>query len=159
MRKAARNQINYSEGTCFFLPLRKGGFSRGVVARVSRDGPMFAYFFGPKLDKPEGSFDDVRSEEALLLGLCGDLGLLNGKWKIAGKLKGWNRVDWRLPPLYHEDPESQQAWLTYYDDDNLKFIREEPVQFGVAHYSNYPYDRLMGYGSVEIRMTKLLSQM
>jgi hypothetical protein len=157
MKRSTAKRINYSEGTCFFVPLRNGGFARGVVTRLSGNGEIFAYFFGPKLTGPEASFDDVRAENALLSGRCGDLGLLKGEWPLAGHLNNWNRNDWPLPALYREDAEAQKAWLSYYDNNDLKFLREESVDYRQAQYTKYPYDRLMGYGAVEIRITKLLA--
>lgn len=156
-KKRIKYRINYSEGTCFFVPLRNGGFARGIVTRLRGDGVIFAYFFGPKLAQPEGSFGDVHAQEALLSGRCGDLGLLKGEWPLAGQLKDWSRNDWPLPALYREDVEAQKAWLSFYDNDNLKFVREESVKFGQEQYKKHPYDSLMGYGAAEIRMTKLLA--
>jgi hypothetical protein len=156
MKKAGK-QINYTEGTCFFVPLREGGFARGIVVRLDGDGRIFAHFFGPKLTQAEGCFEGVGPQDAELSGLCGDLGLLKGHWPQAGELKDWNRSDWPLPAFYREDESDRLAWLSYYDDDSLNFVREEPVGFRGIQYTGYPYDRLMGYGSVEIRLTKSLS--
>jgi len=157
MSKSKAKRINYSEGTCFFIPLRSGGYGRGIVTRLRGDGVIFAYFFGPKLTQLESMFDDVRAQKALYIGLCGDLGLLKGEWPSAGQLKDWNRNDWPLPALYRENAEEQQAWLSFYDNDNLKFVREEPVEFGQEQHKKNPYDGTMGYGAIEIRVTKLLA--
>jgi hypothetical protein len=156
VRKEDR-QVNYTEGTCFFVPLREGGFARGVLARLDGQGRIFAYFFGPKLPEARGDFEGVRSQDAELAGLCGDLGLLKGDWPQVGRLKDWNRSHWPLPALYREDVSDRLAWLTYYDDKSLDFVREEPVEYKGSQYAKHPYDRLMGYGSVEIRLTKSLS--
>jgi hypothetical protein len=129
------------------------------VARLSGDGEIFAYFFGPMLAKQEGSFYDVRIQNALLSGRCSDLGLLKCEWPLAGQLRNWNRDDWPLPPLYREDMEAKKAWLSYYDNDNMEFIREESIEYGKAQYTKYSYDRLMGYGAVEIRLTKLMKSL
>lgn len=156
MRKSKAKRINYGEGTCFFVPLRSGGYARGIVSRLDGDGGIFAYFFGPELARPEGSFGDIHAQEALLSGRCGDLGLVEGGWPLADQLKDWNRNDWPLPALYREDAEAQKAWVSYYDNDNLKFVREESVEFGQEQHKRHPHDRLMGYGAAEIRITKLL---
>lgn len=159
MKKSKANRINYREGTCFFVPLRNGGFARGVVTRLDGCGGVYACFFGPKLIQPAGTFDDVRPESTLLSGRCGDLGLIEGEWPLAGQLKDWDRKDWILPALYREDTKAQKAWLSYYDDDDLEFIREVPIEYDQAKYTNHPYDRLMGYGAAEIRVTTLLEMM
>ncbi|MCI0527762.1 MAG: immunity 26/phosphotriesterase HocA family protein [Nitrospira sp.] len=84
----ARRKINYSEGTCFAAPLRKGGFARGVVARMDGQGIVFGYFFGPQLSSMEETqvTSELQSERAILCGRFGDLGLLKGEWKIIGAI-------------------------------------------------------------------------
>lgn len=149
-----KNRLNYQEGTTFFIPLRGGGFARGLATRLNGRGTLFAYFFGPVFENPDGSINDLKTSDACLVGLCGDLGLIRGSWPIAGNLPGWQRENWRLPPLYRCDEQAQKAWLSFYDDVSLALIREEPTAY--AEDSNQPYDRLMGYGAVEIRLTKLL---
>ena len=151
----AKHRINYTEGTCFHVPLREGGFARGLVARFNGSGQVFAYFFGPRLNAPIGGFAGVNPQSAVLVGLCGDLGLLSGEWPINETLENWDRVDWPLPPLFRADEAAKRAWLSYYDQDTLDLVREEPAN--IEQRSCYPYDRLMGSGSVEIRLTKLLS--
>lgn len=150
-------KINYTEGTCFFVPLRSGGYACGVISRLDGKGGIYAYFFGPKLAKPEGTFGEVHAQGALLSGHCGDLGLLKGEWPLAGQLKDWSRGDWPLPILYREDIGARKSWISYYDDVDLRFVREEVVDFDQDWYRSYPYDRLMGYGAAEIRLTKLLT--
>lgn len=155
--KRASSQINYSEGTCFFVPLRDSGFARGIVARLSGKGKIFAFFFSPRLERSEAPFHGVRKQDSVLSGFCGDLGLLNEEWPIAVEAAVWDRVNWPLPALYREDEYEKRAWLSYYNDRNLDFIREEPSPFRGDYFEDYPYDRVMGYGAVEIRLTKLLS--
>ena len=201
MVKRARKKrwkINYREGSCFFVPLRKlgivdgkwvwlkdsdgsphkEGFGRGIVARMDGRGSIFAYFFAPKLLRAEGRFGDVTAQSAKLLAHCGDLGLLNGEWPLAGVLEGWNREEWPFPPSYREDEFERKAWLTYYDEDTIDVQREEPVKFvgykaefkrRVALYGMvrkrpvikigqtiHPYDSLLGYGAAEIALSGYL---
>ena len=43
-------KLPYSEGSVFLVPLRNGGYARGVVARATGEGKgLFGYFFGPRL--------------------------------------------------------------------------------------------------------------
>lgn len=151
----ARRRINYREGTCFFVPLRDRGFARGVVARCDGKGGLLAYFFGPRLNAPDSSFDELAPEASVLIGLCGDSGLLNGEWPQAGEIDGWKREAWPFPPMFREDEAAGRAWLSHYDEDSLEVICEEPVTSDRRNM--YPYDRLMGYGAAEIRLTKLLA--
>ena len=148
--------INYSEGTCFFVPLRGRGFARGVVARLDGRGRVFAYFFGPKLEVPTSDgFNSLKPRDALLAGRFGDPGLLSGEWSLAGTLEGWSRADWPLPAFYRDDLDANKAWLSYYHEDTLNCVREVPIELEQKPF--YPYDRMMGYASVETRLTKLLA--
>lgn len=98
---------------------------------------------------------ELEPSDSCLIGRCGDLGLINGSWSIVGDLLNWNRSNWPLPTLCRRDEKARKAWLSFYDDLNLELVREEPIQF--LEECLYPYDRLMGYGSVEIKLTKLLA--
>ncbi|MCI0527761.1 MAG: hypothetical protein L0Y56_10010 [Nitrospira sp.] len=59
-----------------------------------------------------------------------------------------------MPGFIRVDEMGKKAWLSFYDEDNLRVIYEEEVSPGLQN--NYPYDRDMGYGAVEILLTKLL---
>lgn len=150
----AKRKINYKEGSSFFIPLRTNGFARGLVARCDGKGGIFAYFFGPKLEQPGSEFGKVVPSEAILLGMCGDLGLLDETWPRCGVLADWERSDWPLPPLFREDKDAGKAWLTYYNEDTLGYIREERVSPELR--TEYPEDVVMGYGSAEIAVTQIL---
>lgn len=154
----------------------KDGFCRGVVARRNRGGSIIlAYFFGPKLPRAEGSFDGLRAQDAVLLSHCTPVGLRNGEWPLAGELEAWSRDEWPYPPGYREIAFERTALLTYYDENTLEALYEVPTEFvgyeeevqrQVAFYGSrrkepvieiegkkYPYDALMGHGSVAIAMT------
>lgn len=150
-----RKKLLYQEGTSFAVPLRSGGYARGVIARANGEGGAFGYFFGPKIGSPEeATTEDMKPERAILVGMFGDLGLVKGKWPILGKLDGWKRSDWSMPPLIRISDNSIEAWLSYYDENTFAFLREEEVDPSLC--DRYPYDRDMGYGAVEIRLSKLL---
>lgn len=156
MTKRAK-KMYYTEGACFFLPLDKGGFARGIITRVSGNGQLYAYFFGPRLTLAEGSFEGISADGAVLSGICGDLGLTKGEWILAGQLPEWRRERWPLPPLYREDVEAQKAWRSYYNDTNLQFVREESVPFRHPVHAKQPYDRMMGYGAAATMLDTLLA--
>ncbi|CAM2008764.1 Imm26 family immunity protein [Acanthopleuribacter pedis] len=150
-----KKKLNYQEGTCFFVPLENGGFARGIVARLDGGGGVFGYFYGPVLPKPEGHFDDLRPENAILRGQFGDPGLLEKSWPIFGQLPTWERSQWPLPPLYREDDDKTIVFISYYDDKNMAFLYEEKCPIEEA--KDLPEDILMGYVAAEIRLTMLLT--
>ena len=145
-----------AEGDVFLVPLRDRGFARGVLARYH--APLgLGYFFGPRLDTPADAFlDGLVPGQELLLGKFGDLGLLNLEWKVVGAIRRWERARWPLPVFGRlvEDGEQPDALVSWYDDRTLEFVREEPI--AREQLARLPQDVTMGYGSVELRLTKLL---
>jgi len=152
-------KVNYSEGDCFYIPLRNGGYARGVVARMNGNGIIFGYFFGPKINhSADVSIDDGLSpKQAILSGQFGDLGLLNGEWGVVGKMPNWSRNKWPMPPFLRVDTGNSVGVLSTYDENSLKFESEQEIDLSQVDVENTPRDRVMGYGSVEIKLTKILS--
>jgi hypothetical protein len=121
------------------------------------NGRVFGYFFGPVISEPSTATipDNLKPEDAILSGRFGDLGLINGEWIVLGEKDGWNEEEWKMPPFIRVDEHSGKAFLSVYDENTLNFVSEKPCS--PALVSKYPYDRSMGYGSVEIKLTKLLN--
>jgi hypothetical protein len=149
----------YSEGSVFLVPLRDGGFARGVVARVASKGSIvFGYFFGPRLESPAAAtFGDLDSAKAALRIRFGDLGLMNGEWRLIDRIVDWNPARWPMPEFGSRDPLTGKAWVTRYCDKDPR--REESRrQVNTESISDLPDDGLYGYGAAEIRLTKLLGR-
>ncbi|MFI6706359.1 Imm26 family immunity protein [Nonomuraea sp. NPDC050478] len=141
----------YGEGDIFAVPLRGSGFALGVVARVGRSGITLGYFFGPRLNCIPNSVEEggFNSEVALKICLFGDLGLIQEKWKVLGRLSNWNRQSWPVPRFCRDG----KLCVTY-DESTLEEVRAERIPGGCAHL---PVDGLEGAGYVEITLTKLLA--
>lgn len=152
-------KVTYKSGTWFLVPLRNGGFARGVVVRFDGKGTVFGYFFGPKQDCAAGDVipTDLKPGDAVLVCRFGDLGLISkkgwrGNWTVIGDDPRFRCQDWPVPPLARVVDGA--CWLSEYDPDNLKFVREwkgDPSVIG-----RYPRDGLLGSGAVELVLTKLL---
>lgn len=143
-------------GTAFLVPLRDDGFALGILARANGKGSAFGYFFGPRVSgATEVELARAVPEDALLVGMFGDLELLRGNWPIVGEVKGWSPEGWPLSPLSRVDEDAGRAWLSTYDDA-LQCVAE--TEINLADASRYPYDRLMGAGAVEIRLTKVIKE-
>jgi hypothetical protein len=153
----ARKKINYKEGSCIAIPLREGGFARGIVARMDGKGGILGYFFGPKSLSLEDIEDcsNLKCQDAILTGKFGDPGLLNGEWTVIGEIQNWDKTEWPMPAFIRIDEFENRAWLSYYDEYDFSFIKEKEVPSDLK--DSYPYDRDMGYGAVEIRLTELLT--
>jgi hypothetical protein len=153
-----KKKVNYQEGDCFAIPLRKGGFARGVIARMNGKGSVFGYFFSPKIaELADVRVDaEIRPENAIYKCCFGDLGLLMGEWTPLGALPDWTRKRWPMPSFLYHDEDGKTGFLRQYDEDTLKFVREERIPLSGIHKENFPEDGLMGYGAVEKWLTKLL---
>src|SRR3989304_1975741 len=112
-------KLPYSEGSVFVVPLKDGGFARGVVARTSLEGKvLLGYFFGPRLASNTAvELNDLRPPGALLCVRFGDLGLINGEWAVFGKVATWNRLEWPIPDFLRRDPLGKlRPVLVHYSD-------------------------------------------
>lgn len=147
--------LPYSEGTVFAVPLRNGGFARGIVARAAPEGAvLFGYFFGPKLPSlNEADVAGVEPDCAIAQLIFGDLGLINGEWQIIGHLSEWHRETWGMPDFVRRDPIGKRAWrVRRSDSDPSKVDFEEPIDFD----ANLPPNISSGYGAVELKLTTIL---
>jgi hypothetical protein len=147
---------SYGEGSVFLVPLRDGGYARGVIARAGPDGKvLFGYFFGPRLaSNAEVPFEDLNPATALLHVRFGALGLLRGDWPVLAKLPSWDRSEWPMHDFARRDPLGQRkARLVHYSNDDPSRIEAE---FPIDDDAGLATDSLSGYGAVEIKLTKLL---
>ena len=149
------NKQSYTEGSVFLVPLRKGGYARGVIARSDPKGAvLFGYFFGPRLASGDAATsDDLDPTNATLRVMFGALGLRNGEWLILGKVPNWNRSAWPMPDFARRPP-GMKARLVRYSDTDPTYIEAE---YPIEDDSRLATDSLSGYGAVEIKLTKLLS--
>jgi hypothetical protein len=138
----------------FIIPLRSGGYGRGVVARSGPKGKvLLGYFFGPRLASVnDATLDDLDPEKAVLRVRFGDLGLVNGQWQVRGNLSNWKRSDWPMPDFARRPPGMRARLVRYSDDDPNRVEAEHPIDDN----PELPADSLSGYGAVEIKLDKLL---
>lgn len=139
----------------FLVPLRTGGFARGVVARSRRQGRvLFGYFFGPMLPAADSvKTCDLDPASAVWMARFGDLGLVNGEWRIVGDLSPWDRSAWPMPDFIRLDPmDAKKAKrIRYSDADPMVVESTKDVEAELP----LPSDGMHGYGSIEIGLTKL----
>lgn len=149
--------LPYKEGTVFLVPLRTGGYGRGVVARCSPKGKIvFGYFFGPRvIGMEERHFDDLSPEQTVLRLRFGDLGLIDGKWPIVGLIPNWKRPHWPMPDFIRVEDRigDERKYLVRYSDSDPSIRLFETPQI---ENSDLQPDVLSGCGLVEIKLTKLL---
>ena len=151
-------KVRYTEGEWFAVPLRDGGFATGVIARAAPRGRvLLGYFFGPRRQSLPGvgELRDFRPEWAVLVTRFGDLSLVDGTWPILGKTENWNRERWPMPDFIRTDVISGSRQRVRYDQSDP--ASESDVGAVVGPSVDLPKDGLMGSGSVEIKLTRLLA--
>lgn len=151
-------KLPYRNGTWFLVPLRADGYALGVVARHNGRGSAFGYFFGPKIAaRDESQLLSARSpDKRILWGMVGDLGLVRGEWPIASHDPNWQDEHWPMPPFVRVSDGGEIAFMTEYDPITLKARTERRCPPSLIN--DHPYDRLMGCGSVELRLTELVAK-
>lgn len=152
-------KVNYTEGTWFAVPLKKGNFAVGLVARATRKGPIvLAYMFGPKRATVP-SLEELSSlscDSALKVLRAGDLHLINGKWPVIGTSKSFERSSWPFPEFKRIEPIANREWIERYsEDDPGVLVAEREVPLGS---SSLERNFLSGAGAVELKMSKLLEE-
>jgi hypothetical protein len=151
----------YKEGQWFAIPLRKGGFCFGTIVRGDfKTKGGLGYFFGPKyLDVPtDRDTWGANYKDAILITLFGDLGIVNGCWPIIHSTRPFVKQEWPIPKFGTKiSLVPRKGLIREYEQNNkgqLIMIREvastEKDIFGL------PEDIIMGGGSVEIKLTKIL---
>lgn len=152
-------KLNYKEGNLFSIPLKPDGFAIGLVARAMPRGPIIlAYFFSKKYSAiPElKDLVSLTPTDAIKVLMVGDLGLMNGEWKIIGELPNWNKSTWKFPNFVRREEFSGRIWLVTYSDDNPNLVLSEK-KVTEEDVKNLERDSLFGYGAVEKVLSKLLN--
>src|SRR2546427_9568860 len=91
-------RLTYREGMWFAVPLRNGGYAVGIVARKAKRGVLLGYFFGPRRQAVPvlEEVERLKPNDAILVKVFGDLGLLDGSWPIIGLASSWDRGRWPM---------------------------------------------------------------
>ncbi len=148
----------YSEGDWFAVPLRPEAYALGIVARANqRKATLLCYFFGPPYGRIPALADTVNltAGDAVLVGMCGHLGLTSGSWQILGRSREWRRSEWPMPVFgRYEELTGRHFHVFYDDDDPASRPREREVAAQDAAF--LPEDGSMGAGFVEARLSRLL---
>lgn len=148
----------YREGCWIAVPLAKrGGYGFGVIARC-KSGICLGYFFAPRHSRVPSIADaeGLKPEQAVLIEMFGDMGLIKDGWPIVGYLSDWKREEWPIPVFSRE---SHGAYfLVHYDDDDPtgRYLREERTSGQEAN--KYFADGLSGHMALSIGLDRALHE-
>ncbi len=154
-----RRRLPYDASTCFSFAISETECAVGVVARSNGRGTILVYFFAPwRTDVALADLTALTPAHATLVCRAGDLGLLEGKWRILGPLPGWVRDGWPVPVFGQQDVLRSHIWYAiHYDDNTLSEQWRERVP-GEAG-AQLPEDGLNGYVAAEIGVRQKLGLM
>lgn len=156
-RSGRRMTRGYTEGNWFAVPLAGDSLALGLVARTSRSGVLWGYFFGPKRETlpPVDHLKRYRPADAVLSCRFSDVGLVDGEWPLIGGSPGWNRDAWRMPPFCISSEVSEIcSKVEYSDRDPNKEV--SIVDIPCKECKRLPEDLMYGHKAVEIELAELL---
>ncbi|MFN8440420.1 MAG: immunity 26/phosphotriesterase HocA family protein [Caldilineaceae bacterium] len=156
-------KVRFKEGQWFAVPLDKGGYAVGIVARGhSRSVICLGYFFGDRFDSipTEKDIDHLNAENAILVTRFGNPGLTSGHWPLISVGFAFIREEWPVPRFGRVDIiEKEWGWLVEYPDSdkwNNNPISETRVP--VNELVGLPRDSLFDSRAVEIKLDDKLHE-
>lgn len=163
-KKPRRKHIKYSEGQWFAVPLQDGGYALGIIVRGNyKTKGGLGYFFGPRYEDIPGEQETWLKgpSDAILIAWFGDLGIIWGRWPLISSMRPFRREEWPVPKFHRIDAlRPDKGWLVEYSSE-AKGVGEQPIRetyCDAKELMGLPKDSLLGYGAVEIILTKLLSE-
>ena len=132
--------IAIREGQFFLLPVERGQYAVGLIARAPRRGGLLlGYFFGPRrINEPSSVWLNARTpQQAVLACRFKDAALFRGEWKLLDELAGFDRAHWPVPAFHRFEgsvtfvpgASTVTDWRVEYGDDNMNTpISEAPAQ-------------------------------
>jgi len=144
--------IPYREGQFFLLPVERGAYAVGLIARApARGGVVLGYFFGPRRSQApvEQWLNSLNPQQAALVCRFKDTALYRGEWKMLGSLGNFARGAWPIPAFHRFDGsvthvpgnDAVQDWKVEYGDDNLIV----PLRESAAHGADLKLPEDMAY--------------
>ena len=114
--------IPYSEGAWFAVPLEKGGYGVGIVARCKPKAALVVgYFFGPKRERVPclSDLEGLTADDAVAVKRVDDLGITSGRWPIIGASADWDRAAWPMPVFTRTGVLTKEAvWRVRYSEND-----------------------------------------
>lgn len=152
-------QQPYREGDWFAVPLPRGAYAAGLVARRPKRGTIIlGYFFGPprKTIPTIRELGGIRAEHVNLVRRVKDTALHGAEWRVLGQSEPWHREAWPVPVFYRREGLSGRGIRVEYDDDNLT----TPAREAAARLSDasLPEDAVLDEAQLVELLARLLSE-
>jgi hypothetical protein len=143
------------EGDHFAVPLPGGGWGTGVAARRGKRGVVLGYFSGRRFGSlPTVAEAAFSAQEAVWVALFGDLGVIEGRWRVLGPPANWVPDEWPLPDFGRFAEFSGRHYRVSYNGD----LRSRPTEIlsTADEIAALPKDGLAGAGFVELKLDRIL---
>lgn len=135
----------------FEVPVADDATVLGVIARASRQGICFSYFF----DARSSERTRLTPESAIFFGMFSDLALRDGQWPIVAVDQEWDRDVWPMPHFGILPPLGNQGWeVVYADDDPGRTLERKRVPRERA--ALLPEDELYGAEALRVTLARLI---
>lgn len=150
---------SYREGDWFAVPLARGGYAVGLVARRPKRGTvLLGYFFGPQrgVVPTMTELADLKAADVQLVCRVKDTALHRGVWRVLGRRDRWRRKDWPMPAFHRREGLSGRGIRLEYDGDNLSMpVREVPASVPDA---SLPEDVVLDEARVLEALARILAE-
>ena len=128
--------VRLEEGRFFLLPVERGQYAVGLIARAPRrGGVLLGYFFGPRRTTApvDAWLNALHPQQAAFVCRFKDAALFRGEWKLLCTLAGFDRTQWPVPAFHRFDSSVTHVpggsavtdWRVEYGDDNLIVPKSE----------------------------------
>lgn len=132
--------ITVQEGQFFLLPVERGQFAVGLIARAPRrGGVLLGYFFGPRRQlEPSNEWLFARTpQQSILVGRFKDSPIFRGEWRLLSVMPNFSRAVWPVPAFhrfegsvtYVPGASTVTDWRVEYSDENMVTpVNEKPAE-------------------------------
>ena len=154
-------RIISDNGDLFIVQQDDHRIALGLIARGGKRAAKLGYFFRIELydNAPDKAALILEPEQAVWIGIFGDLHILRGKWPLVGKLKGFTREAWPMPLFARHSETFKTNHICIYDENDVSKGLETWPADQVPSYIDTSFvveDGLAGAGYVEDYLMKIL---
>lgn len=154
-------RIISDNGDLFIVARGDRRIALGLIARGGKKACKLGYFFRIALyeDAKDKANLTLEPQQAIWVGMFGDLHILRGKWPIVGKLKSFSREVWPMPVFAYHHAGFNIDYIRTYDEDNIaKQLGDWRTHQVPSHIdtSFVVEDGLAGAGFVEDYLMRIL---
>jgi hypothetical protein len=138
----------------FLVPLRTGGFARGVVARYGAEAILLGYFFPFRMALAAAPATALEPNLASHRLRFSDLSLLQGTWPIVDAVAPWDRSRWPMPEFRSRSLPGASVGLRVRvaEDEPGRELSATPAT--IEELASLPSSAVYGSGAIEILLTR-----